>query len=326
MFELEHANKITLGEEYFRLLFLIVVVVAIYFLSFYIQKFVFTVFKSLSEKIGVYANDREYELQRYVYQHSNSLITKFYRFVNEQLIALSLKRLGITVVGYVIFWGFASIIIGTAITIIAKMGVIAGFFIWILTFVVTMIMTRVFVSERMEKREADVMNAIDLIVPEVGNGIKNAIVMYQDNFAPSVQEDFKAFINNIQDRGFTFEAAMYILADNLGVIFNDFAQKAIYFESVGEKEMQEIFVDISETNRLRRQLRDENDAAFAGLKVTFIISALMTFGYFLFIIFTDQFSRHFFLETVVGKILLVIMVMTVFLVLSYISTIKSRTI
>ena len=326
MFTIDYADHITLGPEYFRLFAVIVAVILVYFLSFQLQTLFYTFIKKLSEKIGIYANDKEYELQRYVYQHNNSLLTKFYRFVNEQLIALGMKRLGVTVVGYVIFWGFSSFIIATVITYISKMGILAGPFIWALTFTGTMIMTRVFVSERMEKREADVMNAIDLIVPEVGNGIKNAIVMYQDNFAPSVREDFKAFINNIQDRGFTFEAAMYILADNLGVIFNDFAQKSIYFESVGEKEMQEIFVDISETNRLRRQLRDENDAAFAGLKTTFIISTLMTFGYFLFVVFTDQFSRYFFLNSIPGKILLVIMVMTVFLVLSYISTIKSRAI
>ena len=79
------------------------------------------------------------------------------------------------------------------------------------------------------------------------------------NFAPSVREDFQAFIVNIQDRGYTFEDAMFILSDNLGLVFKDFAQKAIYFEAVGEREMVEIFADIVETNRLRRQLRDENN-------------------------------------------------------------------
>ena len=65
---------------------------------------------------------------------------------------------------------------------------------------------------------------------------------------------------------------MYILADNLGMVFQDFAQKAIYFEAVGEREMVEIFADITETNRLRRQLRDENNNAFVTLKSSFLIS------------------------------------------------------
>ena len=326
MFFIDHANSVEINSDYIKFFVVVIIVVVCYFLSFQILRTMANANKWFTQKIGTYANDKEFQLQRYVYQHSRSPITKLYKFINEQLIALGLKRLGITVVGYLLFFGFTSIVLGTIITVLAKLGVITGFFVWILTFAGTLIMTRVFVSERMEKREADIMNAIDLIVPEVGNGIKNAIVMYQDNFAPSIREDFKAFINNIQDRGFSFDAAMYILADNLGRIFDDFAQKSIYFESVGEKEMQEIFTDISETNRLRRQLRDENDAAFAGLKTTFVVSVLMTFGYFMFILFTDDFSRDFFMHSTPGKILLLIMIVVVFLVLSYISTIKSRAI
>lgn len=187
-----------------------------------------------------------------------------------------------------------------------------------------LIMTRVMVSERLEKREADIMNAVDLIVPEIGNGVKNAIVAYKDNFAPSVREDFAAFLINIQDRGYTFEDAMYILSDNLGSIFQDFAQKAIYFEAAGEKEMVDIFTDITETNRLRRQLRDENNAAFTSLRSSFIISVIMVVGYFIFLMITDEFSRHFFLQVTAGKFLLIGMVMLVFMVLAYIATIKSK--
>ena len=84
-------------------------------------------------------------------------------------------------------------------------------------------------------------------------GVKAAIVLYQDNFDLSVRSDFKEFISNVQDRNLTFEDAMYILADNLGDIFVDFAQKSIYFEKIGDPNMQEMFVDIAETNRLRRR-------------------------------------------------------------------------
>ena len=90
--------------------------------------------------------------------------------------------------------------------------------------------------------------------------------------------------------------------------------------------MQEIFSDITETNRLRRQLRDENNAAFANLKATFLISTVMTFGYFIFLMFTDSFSRTFFLTTLAGNVLLIVIIMVVFLVLSYITTIKSKAI
>ena len=246
--------------------------------------------------------------------------------MNEQLIALNLKRQGVTPMGYMLFWGFIAVISGTIISVALNLGFIFGILSWGIIFIMMLVLTRVVVSERIERREADVMNAIDLIVPEIGNGVKNAIVMYKDNFAPSVRENFVAFINNIQDRGYSFEDAMLMLSDSLGLVFKDFAQKAIYFEAVGEKEMQDIFTDIVETNRLRRQLRDENNSAFTSLRVNFLLSVAITFGYFIFLMFTDDFSRTFFLQKTVGKLLLIVILIVVFAVLAYITTIKSKAI
>ena len=326
MFTVDTSSNWTVSSDLVKFVVIGIVIFMIYFFSFQLQVIFAKFLKKFSEKIGVYSTSKEYAMQRYVYQHSSSLIAKLYNWVNNQLVALGLKRLGVSVVGYLLFWAVISFIISVVLNLLTQMGVLFFPFMFLMIFVITLVMTRVMVSERMEMREADVMNAIDLIVPEVHNGVKNAIVTYKDNFAPSVKDDFQAFIINIQDRGYTFEDAMYILADNLGLVFNDFAQKAIYFEAVGEREMVEIFADITETNRLRRQLRDENNNQFAGLKASFVVSAGMTFAYFIFLMFTDDFSRTFFLTNTVGKFLLLIIVGVVFAVLSYITTIKSQTI
>lgn len=326
MFTVDTSSNWTVSSDLVKFVVIGIIIFLIYFFSFQLQVIFAKFLKKFSEKIGVYSTSKEYAMQRYVYQHSSSLIAKLYNWVNNQLVALGLKRLGVSVVGYLLFWAVISFIISAVINLLTQVGVLFFPFMFLMIFVITLVMTRVIVSERMEMREADVMNAIDLIVPEVHNGIKNAIVTYKDNFAPSVKDDFQAFIINIQDRGYTFEDAMYILADNLGLVFNDFAQKAIYFEAVGEREMVEIFADITETNRLRRQLRDENNNQFAGLKASFVVSAGMTFAYFIFLMFTDDFSRTFFLTTTIGKFLLFVIVDVVFAVLSYITTIKSQTI
>lgn len=326
LFKLSQSNKFVISKDFITIAFVVVAIIGVYFFSYQLQNKFASLLMVLSKKLGTFSVSKEYSLQKYVYQHSSSPLSKLYVWVNEQLIALGLKRLGVTVMGYLLFWGFAAVVLGTVIGIITKMGFIMTGVYWVLCFICMLIMTRVTVSERMEKREADVMNAIDLIVPEVGNGVKNAIVSYKDNFAPSLREDFLAFISNIQDRGYSFNDAMYILADNLGIVFQDFAQKAIYFEAIGEKEMVDIFTDLTETNRLRRQLRSENNTAFMELKGSFIISTAITVFYFGFIVVTDEFSRHFFLVEDVGKVLLVFMILVVFLVLAYISTIKSRNI
>lgn len=325
MFHVESTSNISLSKDLITIVIVIIACFSVYFLSYTLQGIVVKISSTIGKKIGIYTSDKDYQLQRYIYQHSKSPLTKLYNWVNQQLIALGLKKQGVTPTGYLTFWGLAAVLLGTVIGIVTHLGLFT-FFIWILCFILMLMLTRVIVSERIEKRELDVMNAIDLIVPEAGSGIKNAIATYIDNFAPSVRDDFRAFLTNINERGYSFEDAMYMLSDNLGTVFRDFAQKAIYYEKVGEKEMLDIFSDITETNRLRRQLRDENTTAFNTLKVNFLVSTLLTAGYFVFLMMTDSFSRSFFLQSMPGKVLLVAIIMIVFSVLGYISTIKSRSI
>lgn len=323
---IKQVSVVEVSQDLVKLVLVALLLFSIYFLSYHLQVVFAKFMNRFSERIGVFSSGKEFVIQRYVYQHSSGMIATFYNWVNQQLVALGMKHLGVSVFGYLMFWAVIAFITAVILDFVSGMGVFFFPMLFLMVFVVSLVMTRVMVSERMEKREADVMNAIDLIVPEVHNGVKNAIVTYKDNFAPSVRNDFQIFITNIQDRGYSFADAMYILADNLGMVFQDFAQKAIYFESVGEREMVEIFNDITETNRLRRQLRDENNAAFTGLKSSFVTSALMTAGYFVFLMITDDFSRDFFLMQTSGKFLLIIMVGIIFAVLAYITTIKSKVI
>lgn len=308
------------------LITIVAIVAGIYFFSFQLQKFLSSAGTSISKKIGTFSTSREYAVQRYVYLHRSSLIAKLYNWINEQLIAAGMKRVGVTPVGYMLFWGTISAITAIVIGIICNLNVFLYVVIFFILVAVFLVATRVFVADKMEKREADVMDALDLIIPEIGSGVKNAIARYVDNFSPSLQQDFKIFLSNIQDRGMSFEDAMFILADSLGNIFKDFAQKAVFYEALGEEDMRGIFDDIVETNRQRRELRYNNNLEFGVLRLSFIISAGITIGYFIFLMATDWFSRYFFLTTTWGNILLVAIVLTIFGVLSYIATIKSRAI
>ena len=326
MFQLDTTSSVVIGKDIVVVVMVLVALIAFYFFSFQLQVLLAKLAKLFGEHVGTYSVAKEYGLQRYVYQHRMSLLARLYTWVNEQLIALGMKRQGITPFGYLLFWALVSVIVGTILGFIFSLGFFTTIFSWIVCMFVFLVVTRVLVSEKMERREADVMNAIDLIVPEVRGGVKNAIIMYKDNFAPSLKDDFSVFVTNIQSRGYHFNDAIFMLADNLGSVFLDFAQKAVHYESAGDPNMLDIFVDLTETNRLRRQLRDENTETFTSLKSQFVISAAMAGGYFAFLMFTDDFSRYFFLENTVGKLLLLVIVLVIFMVLTYITTIKSRAI
>lgn len=306
------------------LLTIVFIVAAVYFFSYQFQKGISTALTALSKKVGVFSANREYSFQRYVYLHRRSPLSLLYYWVNEQLIASGLKRAGVTPVGYLLFWAFVSAVISVVAMLITKINAFLVVLIFGILFAVFLVLTRVIVSEKMERREAEIMDALDLIIPELRNGVKRAIAMYVDNFAPSIQGDFKIFLSNIQDRGYSFPDAMYILADSLGLIFKDFAQKAINYEAQGDKEMLNIFDDITETNRQRRELRYINEVAFSTLKTSFIVSCVIAIAYFVFLMATDAFSRYFFLTTTPGIVLLIAIALTMFGVLAYISTIKSR--
>ena len=300
------------------------VVVVGYFFSMQLQRFVSAIVFRVKDKLGRFSKNREYAIQRYAFLHRNSPITRFYNWVNAQLIATGFKRSGVTPVGYVLYWMTVSLILSIVLKFIMGISVAGTIFFTFALFVVCLVLTRVLVAEKMERREAEVMDAIDLIIPEIGNGVKNAITLYIDNFAPSIRPEFKAFVSNIQDRGYSFEDAMFILADSLGTIFRDFAQKAVFYEKLGEPDMVDIFTDILETNRNRRQLRYENNLKFSENKMSFLISSFITLGYFVFLLFTDEFSRYFFLESGAGRFLMVVIIGVIVGVLAYITTIKSR--
>lgn len=304
----------------------IAVVVLMYFFSYQFGKLLSSGFNKLSRKIGTFSVNREYAIQRYVYLHRGGLIAKLYDWVNEQLIAIGLKRSGVSPVGYMLFWAVVAIATTLLLWLLLGLKTMLLIPIALILFIVSLVSTRVAVSGKIERREADIMDALDLIIPEIGSGVRNAIVKYVDNFAPSLRGDFQAFVSNIQDRGYAFSDAMFILSDNLGIIFRDFAQKAVFYEALGEADMINIFDDIVETNRLRRELRYENEQTFTTLKTSFILSCFVAGGYFLFLMASDAFSRYFFLTTTPGNILLIAILLVVFSVLSYITTIKSQAI
>lgn len=317
---------IVINSGIVRVLSCVLAFLLIYFFSYQLQQRLAGFFGTIMRKFGGYTNTQELALQRYVFQHSRSLVAIVYGWINRQLIGLGVKKHGVTPLGYFIFWGFASLMLSLLLMYLLHMGLMFTGGIWIVLWVCMLVMTRVIVSEKIEKREMEVMDSIDLLVPELDKGVKNAIITYQDNVPLGVREDFKAFVTNTQDRGFSFEDAMYTLSDGLGAVFKDFAEKAIYYERSGEKDLLDIFSDIVETNRLRRQLREENNRKFRELRITFIVSTLMTFAYFIFIITTDTFSRTFLLQTTAGNVLLLIICIIVFAVLAFITTIKSNTI
>ncbi len=300
------------------------IIVVVYFFSFQIQKVLAKGGSKIAKTIGTWSVSREYSLQRYIFIHPGSIITSVYNWVNEQIIALGLKRYGITPVGFASFWCVISGVLTVLTWWLMDLGIFLLVPLYCVVTILVFTLTRVYVSNKILSRELEIMDAEDLIIPEIKSGVQNAIIRYIDNFSPALQPDFRAFVTNITDRGYSFNDAMYILADSLGVTFKDFAQKAIFYEAAGEDDMVDIFTDIVETNRLRRELRTENEAIFAQLTSSFVVSTIIVALFGAYMITTDEFTYNFFFNNEIGKVIFLSMFGIVLGVLSYITTLKSK--
>ncbi len=270
----------------------------------------------------MFSREREVAVQKYVFLNRNGKIAKAYNWVNEQLIALGLKSVGVTPIGYIMFWMTVAIITSF---VLGFMGMNIGTLVpvTIILFAVFLVVTRVIVSSRMEQQESHVMDAVDLMIPQLASqSVHSTIDMYKNNFHPSLQHDFNIFLTNIATD--SFETAMHELSDNLGYVFRDFAWKAIDYELEGDPNMLIQFDDIMETNKLRRKLRFNINQKFNQLRIAFTVALAIVVLYFLYLISTDAWARYFFFNTTKGGYTLIFFLLIVFCVFAYISTVKSR--
>lgn len=296
----------------------------VYYFSYQLQLVFSNVVNAIGVKLGYYSKEGELELKKYVFLHRSSLVAKLYWFVNDLIINMGMKVSGVTPLGFLLFWAIIALILSVFCTMILRLGFIGVIPLFFILLVFEIVLIRVSISEKIERREACIMDAVDLIIPELRNGVKNAILFQKQNFSPLIVDDFNEFDINVNQRKMSFNDAMMILSDNLGMLFRDFAQKAISFEQSGDLDMLDIFVEIVETNRLRRELRDINNVRFSAIRRDFIVSSVLMVAYAFYAMATDKFTRVFLTSTTFGKFIVIFMFADTIAVLAFISMIKSK--
>lgn len=311
-------------DLYVMVAFLVVFLLTVYFFSYQLQLLLARFLHWVGKRVGSYSKHSEESLRRFVFLNRTSVVSKGYWFLNDLVITLDLKLVGVTPFGFLVFWAFIAVVIAVVLTSFLHMGFFGVLPIFGVSLVLELVLIRVVVSERIEKRESCVMDAIDLIIPELRGGVKNAILLHMSNFSPMIADDFKEFDINVNRRKMSFENAMLVLSDNLGIVFRDFAQKAISYEASGDTDMLDIFVEIVETNRLRRELRDDMNTRYAEVRKDFVVSSILMVAYGVYTMLTDEFTRNALTNTTWGKFLVIFMVVDTVAVLAYISLIKSK--
>lgn len=322
-------NEVTLG--FIKVLLFAGVLFVIGYLLMYNKKVIdrLTMSESLLSKIFYKIFGRHlYQLNQRVTRNVNlnkqSVFYTVYKYFDDMLKNLDLADNGVTVIGLLTFIGCIALSCAVVLSYLLNMLPLLPFTFGAIYYVIV-VLFRFASLMRYEKREADIMDAVDLLVCDIKGGVYNAIIRYKDSFNPAIRPYFLEFVDDIQGKGYSFEQAMLILNDKLGHNFTEFAQNAIMYEKKADKNMDEIFSPIIETNRQRRTLRHINALAFNKLRSDLIISMLIIVVYAVIAMSMDKYLALILMRSTTGKILIIIDIILIGWVLTYIASIKAKT-
>lgn len=313
-----------------RLVGIVVCIIAFGFLALYSNKIVNGLVTSKEfvnkwyyKAFGKTLKSIQTSFSRTAQLNKYSMAYKIYNYFDELIINLDMKKDNVTVTGLLVF--ILSISVSSGIVLSYLMNSIMLIFpITAAFFYLVVVVLRFLGLMQYEQREAEIMDAVDLLVSDIRGGIYNAILKYQDSFHPNVKPYFLSFIDDIQNKGYSFKQAMGILNDKLGPNFTDFAQKAVLYEAKADETMEDIFSSIIETNRQRRTLRYINNVKFNELRTQFIVSFILIIGYGVFSALFDPFILEFLTQNTVGKCMLIGDIVIVAFVMSYLASIKAK--
>lgn len=263
------------------------------------------------------------KLERSSITKKKSIMSRVNFYFKDIIRNLDMEKDNVTPTGLIIFIGSIASIV-TLIFLYFTKELVLTIPMFATIFYLVLVVLRFIGLTQYEKKEANIMDVEDLISMDIKGGVYNAIVRYHDSFNPQVKPYFTEFIDNIQKRGYSFEQSMRMLNDRLGHNFNSFAQKAIQYEAQADDDMIELFSNIIEINRTRRMLRESNAKKFSDLRIILIVNFFLIALFGIFSIWTDEFIRHFFIETFVGKMVIIIDIVIIAVTLAYVASIKAK--
>lgn len=228
---------------------------------------------------------------------------KIYKFLNELTIDLGLKRQDITpyellflmIVGGILLalaFGviiFGSVILGIVAFPIAFAGVVCGCY------------TKANLAH--DARIEAVIEAENIISNNISGGVKVAVTNSLDALPKAVKNEFKDFLNNLQDMMF-ITVALMDLNNKLGSISDEFIQKCIKLELEEEHGTVGIFQDLVEMNNIKSQLRLQMKRSFEEVTTEFIIASCMILVFLVGVLVIYPFVRNLYLNTLIGQLLI----------------------
>lgn len=202
---------------------------------------------------------------------------KLYRFLSELIIDLQMKDTGITPYELLyITLGFVAVVTLVMTKILFNSFLLAIVFFPLVAIAVFCIMyTKANVAH--DTRIENVMEAENIICNNIKSGVLVAVRESLDVIPLGVRQDFKDFVDNVEQKNYHVKTALLELNTKLGSIADDFIKKCIVFEMEEEHGIAGMFSDIVEMNGIKSECRILAKRRFEEVKTEFNIGATMIF-------------------------------------------------
>ena len=245
---------------------------------------------------------------------------KFYKFLSELIIDLGLKYTGITPYELLTFTTLGTLFVAwIACQILFGNG-------WMVLIIGPILLVGVFcvlytkANIAHDTRIEEVIEAENIICNNIKVGVVVAVRDSLDVLPKGIRQDFKDFVDNVEQKNYHIKTALLELNSKLGSVADDFIKKCIVFELEEEHGIAGMFQDIVEINNINMEMRTQMKRKFEEVKFEFITGASMIFLFLagVLVIFPDV--RGFYFNTGIGPVVIaidVLLLIAEFVIITY---------
>ena len=231
---------------------------------------------------------------------------KTYRFLNDLIIDLGLKKKGMTPYEFLLIVAIGSLLVSLFIGIILFRHAIMSVLSYPIVF--AGILCSVYTKGNVEHdtRIEAIIEAENIICNSITSGVVVAIRENIDAIPMQVRNEFKDFLDNMEFKNYYIETALLDLCNQLGSISEPFINKCIMLETREEQGIAGLFQDIVEINNIKLVKRTKMKKKFEEEEMKFVISAVMILVFLVGVIAIYPFVRVFYFTNTIGQLLLIL--------------------
>ena len=261
-------------------------------------------FVSLSSK-SIYNKEQRYHRDLAVGKiNEKTKRVAIYRFLNDLIIDLGLKKRGATPYEFLAF----ILVLSALVSLVGCELLLGSFLLGIVMFpiIFAAIMCGLYTKANIahDTRIEAVIESENIISNNIKDGVMVAVRNSIDLMPTVVKSEFRDFLDNIEHKNYHIRTALLELNNNLGSVSDDFIKKCIVFEMEEEHGVAGMFRDVVEINNIKTELRNDMKHKFEEVSAEFIIGALMIFAFLFGVLLIYPDIRDFYLTNIIGNLIL----------------------